>query len=417
MRAKNRLFKIMIAVFLLFGLIIPQNGSNITMAEAATQSESKTVNYITTADFIELLVKAIKLEVNQEVLDPYIIAAYNAKILEQGDVKSFEGNITRAECAVLLNRADEYLHGDTLDEKYVQKILDRRISDINHIDKEKREAVAKVYGKGIIKGYSNGYGVQSREFRGDHYVTKKSANSFIDLVLHPKKRAKLSPDAQLIRTTNLPKNADKFDYILECFPNAFYEKKFDWKFIISSTAPILEGEDYDYPINIRKRKLLNSVTEFDMGEQMDLYLYDWADYIEKYANLIFNVNYKTIGNKWIASVKDVMSSTNMTDTFMERYIANVKKYHVTVETRKIAVEPSTLYYSDTYFMRVYLEYRITANEFVDDIRAYIFSQGGNVDFELGEWTTSYLDFELGNFDGRYGDGSTMCAYRTWYESD
>ena len=132
---------------------------------AATKTEETKVEYITVADFIKRLVKASDIKVSKGNM-PYITAAYDSGILMDGDVSSYNAFITREEAAVLLNRADELLHGNKLEEAYVNKIIERRISDIHLIKKANREAVAKMYGRGIIKGFNNGYGVQSRQFRG-----------------------------------------------------------------------------------------------------------------------------------------------------------------------------------------------------------------------------------------------------------
>lgn len=390
--------------------------SNYTVHAVTKTAETK-VEYITVADFIKRLVKASNIKVSKGNM-PYITAAYDAGILMDGDVTSYNAIITREEAAVLLNRADELLHRNKLEEAYVNKIIERRISDIHLIQKKNQEAVAKMYGRGIIKGYTNGYGVQSRQFRGTEKLTLRDAKIYIYKMKYPKKRAKLSPDAQLIRTTNLPKNADKFPYILECFPNKFYEKKFDYQYIISSTSPIEQGITYDFPVNMRKRKLHNTLESFDMGEQMDLYLYDWADRIQDYVHLTFNVDYKTIGEQWANTLRETTAYDSQRENMIADYISAVKSNHVTVQTRKIAVEPSTFYYSDGLFMRVYVEYKVTADKYTDDLRDYLYYRGGNIwEFKLGEWVTSYLDIEMSNTNPHYGDGSTYGAFCTWYDTD
>ena len=234
---------------------------------------------------------------------------------------------------------------------------------------------------------------------------------------YPKKRAKLSPDAQLIRTTNLPKNADKFPYILECFPNKFYEKKFNYQYVVNATFDLEEGDFYEFPVNMRRQYLRNTLEYFDMGEQMDLYLYEWADKIEDYVKHTFNVNYKTIGDKWGNTLKETTAYDSQQDNRIATYIKDVKSNHVTVQTRKVAVEPSTFYRSDGLFMRVYVEYKVTADKYTDDISDFVYCRGGNIkEFKLGEWVISYLDVEMRNLNPCYGDGSTYGAYSTWYST-
>ncbi|MDD4112815.1 MAG: S-layer homology domain-containing protein, partial [Herbinix sp.] len=116
-------------------------------------------------------------------------------------------------------------------DRKVAAVLEKRISDINEIPKSKREAVASIVAKGIIKGYSNGLYIQNREFRGSKKITENGAKDVIQKVLHPEKRALISPDGQLIRTTNLPKNAADYTYILEGFPNKYYEMIFRFMYL------------------------------------------------------------------------------------------------------------------------------------------------------------------------------------------
>lgn len=235
---------------------------------------------------------------------------------------------------------------------------------------------------------------------------------------YPKKRAKLSPDAQLIRTTNLPKNADKFPYILECFPNKFYEKKFNYQYIVNANYTIKEGETYVFPVNMRKHEMRNSIEYFDMGEQMDLYLYEWADKIEDYVKHTFNVDYRTIDDKWGDTIRETTAYATQRENRIARYTKAVKNNHVTIKTRKIAVEPSTFYYSNGLYMRVYVEYKVTADKYTDDISDFLYCRGGNIlEFKLGEWVTSYLDIEMSNLNPHYGDGSTYGAFCTWYNTD
>lgn len=396
----------MVTMVVLLCSVLEQGSLTGVIAATNKKQQSQEVEYITVNDFIEKLIRATKVKL-ATVEQPYLVAAYETGILKDGEVTSFNANITREQAALLLNRADEYMHGDTLKEAYVSKILERRISDIKKVGKKYREAVAKVYGKGIVKGFSNGYGVQSRQFRGKDLLTLKEAKIYIKKMKYPKYRAKLSPDAQLIRTTKLPKNADKFEYILECFPNEFYEKPFRME-SLKMSANCKEGDFYDYPINMRNTLFKNTWNSYPMSEQMDLYLYDWADSMEKYVNHIFNVNYKTIDKAWSEKYKELDACHFRIDEYLEEYIENMKKYKTKVETRKIAVEPSTFYKCGSLYMRVYIEYKISANKLVEDKGTYIYCIGAYIpELKLGEWNTSYFDIEFSSSDPSNGDGSTL----------
>lgn len=404
-RAMKKWISSLLILVLCIGFLPSSHVGNEVSAETKTES---TTTYMTGTAFVKYLVKKLKLEVKKEK-NPYLNAAYRAGIYEPSDIASLDSPITIAEISVLLNRADEYLHGDTLEESYVKMILEKRISDIATIDKDKREAVAKVYGKGIIKGYSDGMGVKSRSFRGDTPVSVKAAKAWVNFMMNPSKRYPLSPDGLLIRTTNLPKNADKYEYILACYPNEFYERKFFYEFINSSSRPIIEGERYIFPVNVRRDGVYRSFyNDYKMSEQMDLYLYDWADYLEKYVYQIFNVNYKTIGQEWMDAVTAVCAYTPQTESSYQRYIKDMKNYGVVVETRKIAVEPSTLYFSDHWYMRVYVEFKVTAKEAADDFGLYVFSKGGEIrDLKLDKWMTGYFDISFGTIEPFWSDASSV----------
>ena len=192
----KRGISLLMAVIMVISAAIP--GSS---AEAAANSKIRICN------FIKLLVPAAGLKAADSQTSPYLKAAKIAGIVKEGDFKDYKAYITRTDAAVLLNRADELLHGDKVDTKQLETVLNKRISDIKKIPAGKREAVAKVYAKGFIVGKSNGMYIQNRSFKGQDYLLASDAKKIVALLKNTKGRAKMSPDGQLIRTTNLPKNA------------------------------------------------------------------------------------------------------------------------------------------------------------------------------------------------------------------
>ena len=373
----------------------------------------KTSEYITANEFIELLIKKINIiPVDKTEEEPYVKAALTSGILKEDEIKDLNGYITRAECAVLLNRADLALHKDKLDKDNVSLIMKKRISDINKVPKKQREAVARVYALGIIRGSKLGWNIQQRAFHGTDYLTKKDAKVYIKKTVYPEFRAKMSPDGQLIRTTNLPKNAKKFPYILESFPNKFYDKPFFYQLYSYTSSPLKEGVDYVFPKNMEKTIYKTWLHEFNMREQMNYYLYDWTDYVEKNVKTIFNVNYKTIGKKWIKQLGECTDIEGY-DAYLQNYIKKLKKNKVTVKLRKCVVEPSSFYYSSGYYMRAYVEFKVIALKDTKDLCDYFMCEGGIIDgFKLNKWMKGYIDIRLGSSDDSM-DGSAMRAYRTW----
>ena len=363
--------------------------------------------YITVNDFTKLLAEKIGFTTNATAKD-YISVLTEKSIIKDGEFKNVASNITRTDAAVLINRADEFLHGDKIDKTLLDFVLEKRVSDIRKITESKREAVVKCFAKGIIIGYSNGYYIQNRKFNGSKNLTKSDAVAYINLIVNTKKRAKLSPDGMLIRTTNLPKNAKKYEYILACYPNSFYDKKFeftlpkDWK-------NSLEENDYEYPIKMSKTwKFINNYDEWDFSKEMEKYLYDWTSMAEKYLHYIFNVNYKTVDSKWVKGLAALYGEcgTDMTKIINKYYIPQMKANHVVVESKIIAVEPSTLYYDQDYCIRAYVKYRIKAKNIKVKQSKLIYSQYPALDdLKNGKWRTGIFDIRFGTNNGSSGDGS------------
>ena len=359
--------------------------------------------YVKAGTFIRQLVQAMKLEVDKTSKLPYVDAALKAGILKANQFTDYEGYITTVDAAVLLNIADEYLYKDALDEKLYKVVLEKRISDIKKISKEKRGDVAKVVAKGIIKGYSNGKYIQNRAFKGNEYFTKEDAKVALIRLMNPSKRAKLSPDGQLIRTTNLPKNADKYEYILECFPNSFYEKKFRYQRTKYHYKP-KELVDYANPV-----KVIGAMRSLTVIDGKMTYLNDWTDKVRLNLSTRLNVDYKTIekNNTWLNNLSSTYYLFEKADLNkpliddIKEYIAFVKKNKVKIESEIISVEPSTLYYSTGYYMRVYAKFKVASPNF-DKIKDDIIFYGYRADkkrLEEGNWMECVFDILLGTKNG------------------
>jgi len=344
---KNRGICLLLVLTIIFScILIP--------AQPSAAASNKIKIYI----FIKLLVPAIGLEVDNTAKSPYLKAALAAGIVKEGDFKDYKADLTRVDAAVLLNRADEYLNGDKVDAELLEIILAKRISDIKKIPAGKREAVAKVYAKGLIVGKSNGMYIQNRAFDGYDYLTTADAEKIVALLKNTKGRAKLSPDGQLIRTTNLPKNAKSYPYILESFPNSFYEMKFMYQISSYSWEPV-EGKDYGSAAYIRARK------DSKNAESRYQFTDDWIKKVQDNLKYRLNVDYRTINNTWVNNLRstyfiyDVASIDKKTTNDIKEYMNYVKKNKLVIKSSVISVEPSTLYYDQSFRVRVYVKFKIS----------------------------------------------------------
>ena len=370
---------------------------------------SAATKYIKPEEFIESIVKELNIPVDN---DSYVDAAINVGIVKEDD--NFSSDLTRADVAVLLNHADEYLYGDTLDQDLVTLALEKRISDINSIDKDKRVDVVKCYLKGFIKGYSNGDYSTDREFRGDKKISRKGALDTIKMLKDKSLRAKISPDGQLIRTTNLPKNADLFPYILASYPNKYYEWELKYqrvKVYENGEEKVLENLiDYASPANINKANIQKYDDFTSIKEQ---HMDEWVKKAKAHMELVFNVNYRTIGDEWYNSILKTSDKygtkyQKFTERNLQEYMKKVVSNKTIVEYAKLAVDGSTLYYYDgNFYMRIYAKYRILSSkdlsipdsntpfsEWSFDKVLYSSGLAHIGDFSLGEWKEGFYDIIL-----------------------
>jgi len=393
------------------------------IATTPEQNAYASSKYITLEKFCEEIAKELGLsKVKGTEKSGYVNALIKAGILKEGEYKSYSGHLYRGDAALLLNRADEYLYGDYLEEDLVQVAIEKRISDINSVKKSKREDIAKAYLKGYMKGFSNGKYSTDRKLGLKNKFVAKDALNCIKMLKDSSLRAKISPDGQLIRTTNLPKNAHLFPYILASYPNDYYEWLMEFEGV---DAYDYNGQKYELesmvhyiaPADIRRNPF-----EENFGEFLDENLDTWVEKVRTYMEYAFNVDYRTIGEEWLEGILKT-HAYYQTRTYednarkrLTRYIEDVKKYKTIVEYDKIAVDGSSLYYyNDGYYLRTYVRYRIVSTEVPSDMDTntlsrdkwhnkiiftnYIADLRG---FIVGEWREGHYDIRL--TDMRQGSG-------------
>lgn len=344
MRLKNlALFCICI---ILAVTLVGENVPNTKQAEAAS-STSK----ITVGKFITLLTKAS--------------GAKKSDLVKEGEFTNTSAKIKIEDAAVLADRADIFKNGEKYSESIYDNIVSKkRISDISKATKKKREAIYRCFTKGIMVGSSNGTYTHSRKFEPKSYLTVSEANSIAKRIKSKSKRIKLSYDGQVIRTTNLPKNYKKYDYILASYPNSFYEHKFNYQ--VSNDAETLkgmtEGENYACPAKLDKvEKGGYNIGKTLLTEDGDKVM----DNLMQNLKCRFNYNYKTTNKKdWISK----MAATYNNQSYMAGVCKNWQKLaderKVVVQSKQIVLEPSaTSYYSGDVIFRGHAKIKVTAGKF------------------------------------------------------
>ena len=141
-------------------------------------------------------------------------------------------------------------------------------------------------------------------------------------------------------------------------------------------------------------------------EMLDKYLDMWVNKIETNLRCRFNVDYKTIDQKWYKEIRSSYcdySYEKYNQDLKEElnvYIEAVKKNKVVIKTDLISVEPSTLYVDGGLYIRCYVKFKVTSATNMSG--ALVFGQNENVFFrnlEKNKWHEGYYDISIGTTNG------------------
>lgn len=405
--------KFTVVILLLAITILQLTNVNIKKIEAASK-------YIKVSEYMELLAKELGLKPRDgDTAGEYIKLLIDKGIVKEGEFKDYNAKLKRGDMLILLSRADDYLYGSRIDPELVQLVIDKRISDIKNVAASKREDIARGFIKGFLKGFSEGDYTQNRYLKLTGAIVRTDALNILKMLKNKELRNKISPDGQLIRTTNLPNNAYMFPYILANFPNEFYEGRLAFEgiktYLNDVEVTLKSPEDYAYPVDIAKT-IRGSLFIDEKGKYSDF----WYDKVYTRVWNTFNVDYRTIDDKWI----DTMAKTDKDieiDVYAERlyeklytYVQDMKKNKTIVACDRVVIDPSFVYYyNNRYYIRCYVHYRIvstntktkyTVDEFLlgpnkSPYNSILFSRTGLVDltgYKFGEWTDGIFDVAIGS---------------------
>lgn len=388
---RGKMKKRLIIFMLVFCFLMGQVKSDTAVGASA----------ITERKFVVLLMRGMKLCNQQDTTAEIIQAACKKRIVKDADKSQLSKKLTKERAAIYLCRMDVKVNGSTYDEKKYKMVRDyNRISDLKSMKKASRASVIKMYCKGIMVGYSNGYYVQSRKFKGAETVTETEAKTYVNRLCKTSKRKAISPDGQLIRSTKLPKNASSYPYILATYPNWFYERTFEYQKTIFHKKPVAL-EDYASPVQIGKMKFYNGTTMETVKEQ---YLMNWCKKVETNMKMRFNVDYRTIDSSWVNELRktyyvfeDAETNKSRTDDIKE-YVRNVKKNKIVVKASRVTVEPSSLYYCSKDYIRVYVKFKIVRGDSV--LRNSIYNENSDLNnLKEGKWIEKCFDIGIGSYNG------------------
>lgn len=391
----------------------------ILFSSVPLQAAGENKDALTQEEFLGRLIKAagIKASGNTESITE---TAQEAGIVKEGEGGGPDSRITKEQAAVFVNRVDILLHGKKYNEQLCKALAQKnRISDIEKAAPGSRNDIIMVYGKGIMMGTFNGMFEPNRTFGVKKSVTENETDVIISRLQYPEKRKKLSPDGQLIRTAKLPRNYKDYPYILANYPNSFYEAPFSYQRNRYYGKPT-ELKEFTRPANMRKR-MFDSKRGLAMKDIMDIFLDQWCEKIEKNIKQRFNVDYRTVGNKWISELRSTYyiyndSSDKKRTDDIKAYVKQVKKNKVIIKASEVIVEPSTLYDNGGPTIRVYVKFKVDSGTVASDkngmadLTNLIYSELAYVkNFKAGSWNEKYFDIELGT--GSFGsDGSDYAIF-------
>ncbi len=369
--------------------------------------------YMTVEDYSKAIANEIKVAA---VNDSYAEGLKAVGIIREGEFSSYSKNITRGDALVILSHADDYLNGTQVTSELIQTAIDKRISDIGKVADVKRDDVAKAYLKGFMKGYSNGAYCTDRELKVTKKITKEGALSCIAMLKDKSKRAKISPDGQLIRTKNLPKTAKNYPYILESFPNEYYDWKFRYEgvttYVNNKVVEMIDGVDYAAPVDVNKITFYGDMAAI-RAERME----KWINDAKVYFNNVLNVDYRTIDESWIDRMIETNDAfryaENMWRISLERYVKKMKENKTIVECKQVDIDPSSLYFFDSLYLRVHVKFRVVSTSVSLNMAADTLHETEahnsilyspyfvNIrKTELGEWQDRYYEVSLDQYFGK-----------------
>jgi hypothetical protein len=415
MNIRKRIISMLLTIVLCLTAVYVMPPKEINAADA----------YITVEAFAQYLSKEIGLvAINGDEESGYVNILIEKGVIKEGDFTDYKKYLTRGDAMVLLNRADEYLYGDTLDTDLVQLAIDKRISDIGKVKESKKDDVARAYLKGYVMGYSNGEYTTDRTMKVRNKITKVGVINCLKMLKKESLRAKISPDGQLIRTTKLPIYAKYYPYILASFPNTYY----DWKFQFEGQSsydpytgirtPYENIKDYAFPVDVDKTTKFENFASVK-AEYLDI----WIGKIRTYLENVFSVDYRSIDENWVETVLatdyscGIEGAKENTKKEIEQYVSNMKKNKTIVEFSKIAVDGSSLhFFGGRYYLRTYVKYRIVSSNILYGVDAdaiiaenpyghILYTRFPVVDFtdyELGVWREGHFDVELARYSEEEG---------------
>ncbi len=383
-----------------------------------------------------------------------VAAAIGLGLMTKSTFKSVKSKITVAAAAIILAKAETKLTAREYSEEDLNLVMKSRISDLKKVKKAaQKKYVTMAYMDGFIKGKSTGNYNDTRKISPTSKLTKTNAKSMIAMLTDKSKRYQFSDSWQMLRTStkNLPKNADLYEYILDSYPNAYYETGWHnmttskyWDYDADGKTPYCEaGGTFEERLELHyaggamyfpsELKRFIALPRSEKGVSSHYPGYDDAycnwDTLLKLCNATkefyeaaMNVDYRTVkkDKEWQNKLLKYMSQEEL-DVYIESCIQN----KTIIECDKVVCDPSLAYWSDASFhAKVYAHIKVVSDEDTKNgefnetnegahlfpvMRGYetmtIYTRGPLIDsgYKLGDWV-DYFAISYNSIGSQYTDG-------------
>lgn len=324
--------------------------------------------------------------------------AVESGLIEGSQFRDYYAAITNEEAAVVTVAAYRKLGGELSMTKINAVEELGRIADLAQSNYP--SALAACYSAGLMVGEPGGLFSTARLMQPTANLAREEALAVIERIREPEKRKVVTADGQVTRNTDLPENYKDFLYILETFPNEYYNMpRFYETQERSGETPRETGAGTKAG---RTGESFNAVEEFVMSNEDVQTIKERA---EEAVRLRLSVNYNTIGDDWVDALAAVSDFANPEigdaspsyESWMKcarDYVEFVKEDKTITECAKVVCDTSSIYYDEPmFFARVYFKFRVLQSESAEDGWLSCIFDGlykGNT----GEWISGFVDVPM-----------------------
>lgn len=370
----------------------------------------------------------------------YIACAMAYGIITKSTFKSVKSKITVAAAGIILAKADRTLRIE--ERRYTDEQIKEGMSMIADIKKIKKTAQRKLFAEAYMDGFffgkKTGDYVDARKLSPTSKLTASTAKKLYAMVSDTSKRYQLSPHYQMLRNTkkNLPKNAECYAYILDSYPNAYYETGWhqmelgrdNWdKMMPDGKTPDglgagtlrqrldrVLGTFFAYP---KEMDELLAMDIEDMGnhrvlnqlrtwENIDIFRQSSIEFYE----LALNVDYKTIkeDKEWQKKMLKFMEQKDI-----DKYIEDCIKNKTIIECDKVAADWSAVYWAGGHpYLKLYAHVRVVSDAHIEERSHWDDEIYGNLYPRISGYDTEFLKNKTRNdfYAVHYKMGEWMDLY-------